>query len=124
MRHTTAEKLAQAQDNILNEMFEGQKDVQRKLRDLTACDGWPYLGFISHSILKEYECQPPAKGEECTKWDTYTRMKWALDKLLGTVRTLAAQEIPEPPQRVGRVQNANNRPRSINTTPPARRPRR
>lgn len=118
MSRLTPEQYRAKQDKLLQEMFEGQKNVQAELRLLTSSQSWPYVVGIAHAILKDYECTPKATTED---WQKYTTMKWALDKLLSTVQTLAAEPIPEPPKAGPLHADVRRKPTRFNTSPAASR---
>lgn len=115
MTMQTPEGLLRKRDQKLKEHFDGVKDVQEKLRDLVAHPGYPYLKAMGRTILEKYACQPPSGPlEEQAKWETYTRMKWAIDKLFLDVDSLAATTIPNQ----DKVPDATNRRNQFNTRAP------
>lgn len=94
-----------------------KKEISREIGSLATQKGWKYAKAIADSILKEYECAPPKTDADKTKWEVYTHMKWAIDKLLYQVaQAQTMQDLTDSPRVV--VKNADNRSSQFRTKPP------
>lgn len=72
-----------------------------KLRCLVQLEGWKYVKGIAINLLAEYECPPPKKEEDREKWETYTRMNWAINQLLTRVEKAASLRPKEEERKNG-----------------------
>lgn len=88
------EEANEKRDRVLAEKFADVADVQEKIRDLVASPGYVYVKAMGRQVLSKYVCPPPAKPEDQAQWETYTRMKYAIDKLFLDVEAVAAQIVP------------------------------
>jgi hypothetical protein len=86
-----------------------QQIVRKELSCLVCTQGWLYVRSIAKFLLASYECPPPINSEDKEKWESYTRTKWAIDKLLTTVESLGGPEAPLQKKRKP-LNNADNRP--------------
>jgi hypothetical protein len=70
------------------------REKQHEARCLVSLPGYQYLKFIASQILQKYECEPGKTTEQKEQWETYTQMKWALDKTFRIFESeaLAAQK--------------------------------
>lgn len=77
--------------------------AHEKLRCLVQLEGWKYVKGIAVNLLAEYECPPPKTEEDREKWETYTRINWAINQLLTRIDKAASIRPREESK------NANNR---------------
>lgn len=85
-------------------VIDAQFQAHNELRCLVQLNGWKYVKGIALDLLAEYECPPPKTEEDREKWETYTRMNWAINQLLSRVERQASRK-PQEEEK----QNANKR---------------
>jgi hypothetical protein len=67
-----------------------------ELRRLVSLPGYQYLKEVASVFLSEYACRPGKTSEERIAFETYSNMKWIMDKTFSTAEqiTKAPVELP------------------------------
>ena len=66
------------------------RERAHQARCLVSLQGYSYLKAIAADLLKDFACKPGKTTEEKIQWETYSHMKWALDKTFGNFEAVAA----------------------------------
>lgn len=112
------EQARRTREMIQQELLAQSAHVRRQIGSIATAEGWKYIRATADQILDEYKCAPPKTESEKQKWETYTHMKWAFDKLFATVNEIApkGQPLTDSPRVV--IQNDDKRSSKFRTKPP------
>lgn len=84
------QQLENRNQSRLNDAQAQLSEVSTEIGRLVNTKGYRYARIIAQEIKKEYECKPPLKGEDKTKWESYCVVTWAIDKLFASLEKHAA----------------------------------
>lgn len=92
----TPKELKDKQLSEQEEIQALQKQAKGYLGTLVQLPGYKYLKIVALSyIVKPYECDPPKRDEDATKWQTYNTIRWAFERFFNLVELIAG-ESPKP----------------------------
>ena len=96
-KHPARPNLTPRERNL--QIQTSQHELERKhaekveaIKSLVQHKGWRYVKEAGMAyVIQPYQCDPPKKGEDTTKWDTYCLLSWELEKLFGVVEQAARE---------------------------------